>query len=227
MADNDGVAFGSFQHHRPLFDGAYSKDSHLWLVDDGGTHKAAERTDIGQGKVPPCVSSGRSLFWRALSARVFTCLASPLRLSWSALWITGTMRLPDGSAVAMPILISFLMMILSPSRELLISGYFLIHRITASMNRGVKVSFVFSLFSNSFFTLSRQCTKCVTSASDMLVTWGLVCTLRTIWSAMRQRILSISMISTLPLYTVMGGWEAGVSATTRAGVEVVAWAGLA
>src|SRR5258708_35646711 len=50
MADNDGVAFGSFQHHRPLFDGAYSKDSHLWLVDDGGTHKAAERTDIGQGK---------------------------------------------------------------------------------------------------------------------------------------------------------------------------------
>src|SRR5258708_9035054 len=76
-------------------------------------------------KVPPWVSSGLSLLWRALSAREFTFLVRPTRLSWYALRITGTMRLPLGSAVAMPILISFLMMILSPSRELLIRGYFL------------------------------------------------------------------------------------------------------
>src|SRR5579859_4278271 len=129
------------------------------------------------------------------------------------------MRLPEGRAVAMPILISFLTMILSPSTELLMSGYFFMQRMTASMNRGVKVSFVFSLFSNSFFTFSRQWTRWVTSASEMLVTWALVCMLRTIWSAMSLRIRSISMISTLPLWMVMGGWEEMLSGVARMGLS--------
>src|SRR6185437_16230232 len=154
-------------------------------------------------KVPPWVSSGFSLPWRALSARVLTWRASPVRLSSSALRITGTMRLPEGRAVAMPILISFLMMILSPSMELFISGYFLRQRMTASKNSGVKVSLVLVFFSKSFLTFSRQRTILVTSASEKLVTWALVCMLRTMWSAMRRRIRSISMISTLPLYTGM------------------------
>src|SRR6186713_1788412 len=133
--------------------------------------------------------------------------------------MTGTMRLPLGRAVAMPILISFLMMILSPSKELFIRGYFLMQCTIASMKRGVKVIFVPSLFSNPFFTFSLQWTRLVTSASVKLVTWGLVWTLRTIWSAISRRMRSISMISTLPVWVVMG--EEGADPLSRAGAVVV------
>src|SRR6476620_6101685 len=97
---------------------------------------------------------------------------------------------------------SFLTMILLPSNELLIKGNFRIQRTMASINNGVKVIFVPSLFSNSFFTLSLHITRLVTSASVNEVTWGLVCLLLTIWSAINRRMRSISMISTLPLYVV-------------------------
>ncbi len=129
--------------------------------------------------VPPCVSSAFSFPLRAASAKLFTCFVSPVMLSWSAFFITGTIRFPLCKAVAMPILISFLITILSPSTMLLISGNFLMHFTMASMIKGVNVSLAPSRFSKSFFTFSRHKTMFVTSASEKLVTCGLVCLLRT------------------------------------------------
>src|ERR1700740_2444324 len=108
------------------------------------------------------------------------------------------MRFPEGSAVAMPMLMSFLMMILSSSRELLIMGERLMTLTRQSMKMGVQVNVPPSLFSNSFFTRSLHSTILVTSASAKLVTWGLVCLLSTMCLAMSLRMRSIGTISTFP-----------------------------
>ncbi|MNL58298.1 hypothetical protein D3C87_1819250 [compost metagenome] len=130
--------------------------------------------------VPPCVSSTFSLLLRAALARPFTSLAMPNRFLVSAFLITGTIRLPLGNAVAIPMLISFLMMILSPSMLLLIIGNFLIQFTIASMKIGVKVIFSPYCFWNAFLFLSLHCTRLVTSHSVKLVTCGEVDLLRTI-----------------------------------------------
>ena len=121
-------------------------------------------------KVPPLVSSGLSLPVRAALAKLLTCFVSPTKFNWSAFFITGTIRLPFGKAVAMPILRSFFIMILSPSTELLSHGYFFIHFTMASMNKGVNVIFSPSLFSKSFLIFSLHKTRLVTSHSAKLVT---------------------------------------------------------
>src|SRR5690554_2749253 len=72
--------------------------------------------------VPPDNSSADILLARALAARSFTFLDKPAKLYWSAALITGTMRLPEGSATAIPMLISFFLMILFPDTETLIMG---------------------------------------------------------------------------------------------------------
>ena len=148
--------------------------------------------------VPPVISSGVSLFERALFAKSFTFLARPSILSWSAFLITGTIKLPVGNAAAIPILISFLRIILSPSSEQLIFGKSLIALIIASINIGVKVRFSPSFCLNLPFHFSLHCTILVTSASTYEVTCGDVCTDFTICSAISLRIRSISIISTLP-----------------------------
>ncbi len=150
-------------------------------------------------KVPPAVSSGFNLLFLAEFARLFTCLVNPTRFSWSAFFITGTIRFPLGRAVAIPMFMSFFTISLSPSKLLFNQGYFLMHFTTASMKSGVSVIFSFSRFSNSFFIRLLQCTRFVTSDSEKLVTCGLVCLLFTMCCAMSLRIRSISTISTLPL----------------------------
>ena len=70
--------------------------------------------------------------------------------------ITGTIRLPLGNAVAIPILISFFTMILSPSTLALIIGNFLIQFTIASIKIGVNVIFSPYCFKNAFLFLSLQ-----------------------------------------------------------------------
>src|SRR5690606_30788005 len=114
----------------------------------------------------------------------------------SAFLITGTIRLPLGRAAAIPIFMSFLIIILLPSTLALIIGNLRMQFTIASMNIGVNVIFSLYFFWNSPFTLLRQFTILVTSASVKLVTWADVALLRTIWSAISLRIRSISTIST-------------------------------
>ena len=61
--------------------------------------------------VPPSSSSGFSALVRALWAKSFTAMTKDLRSSSSAFLITGTMRFPEGSATATPILISLFLII--------------------------------------------------------------------------------------------------------------------
>ena len=89
------------------------------------------------------------------------------------------MRLPSGVAAAMPMLMFFLRMIRSPSTEALTPGKSRSALATASMKKGVNVSFSPVLAWNSALLRLRQSTTRVTSASTKEVTCGLVCTLRT------------------------------------------------
>ena len=95
---------------------------------------------------------------------------------------------------------------------------------------GVKVNLVPSLFSKAALLLFLHCTRFVTSASEKLVTCGLVCTLSTICLAISLRIRSISIISVAPLNTTPAGLLAVVdgaagAATEEAGVGAEATAG--
>ena len=101
--------------------------------------------------MPPEISSGFNWFFLALSARSFTFLASPTKFSWSAWLMTGTIRLPLGKAVAIPILMLLLTMILSPSMDEFTMGKSLNALATASIKG--KVSFSPSLLSKSFLYL--------------------------------------------------------------------------
>ena len=62
-------------------------------------------------KVPPCTSSGCNLWLRARLAKSLTDLLKPNKLNWSAFLITGTIKLPLGNAVAIPIFMFFFMVI--------------------------------------------------------------------------------------------------------------------
>ncbi len=138
--------------------------------------------------------------------------------------MTGTIRLPEGSAAAMPMLMSFLMMMRVPSMEALIIGKSRIARTTASMKIGVNVIFSPYCFLNFSLTLLRQLTMLVTSTSTKEVTCGLVCLLITMWSAMSLRMRSISTISTLPLMLTAG--DCGTAGAV-AGAETAGAAGMA
>jgi hypothetical protein len=89
--------------------------------------------------------------------------------------------------------------------ELLINGYRFITLTIHSINIGVNVIRVPSLFSNSSFTRFLQYTMLVTSASVKLVTCGLVCTLFTMCLAISLRIRSISTNSVTPDTTTFEG----------------------
>ena len=122
--------------------------------------------------------------------------------------------------MAIPIFKSFFTIILSPSTELLSIGYFFNDFTTASTNKGVKVIFSPSLFSNSFLIFSLHCTRFVTSHSAKLVTCALVATLSVMCLDISLRIRSISITSTLPLYTTgvlfAGATTAGAFVITTA-----------
>ncbi|MNX63706.1 hypothetical protein D3C86_947150 [compost metagenome] len=128
-------------------------------------------------KVPFWVSSGFNLELRARLARSFTALVKPIRFNSSAFFITGTIRFPLGKAAAIPILISFFLIIWVPFTDTLIIGKSLIALLTASTKIGVKVIFSFSRFSKFLFTFSRHITILVTSASTKEVTCAEVCLL--------------------------------------------------
>ena len=97
-------------------------------------------------KVLPLISSEDSLFVRAFSTNRFTSAARISRFFLSAFLTTGTIKLPVGSAVAIPILMSGFTIILLPSTDALMFGKSLIAFATASINNGVKVSFSLYLF---------------------------------------------------------------------------------
>ena len=156
-------------------------------------------------KVPSFTSSGCSLFWRARLAKSFTDLLKPTIFNKSARLITGTIKLPDGKAVAIPILMSFFTIICWAFTDTFIIGKSLMALATASIKIGVKVSFSFSRFSNVLFTRSLQRTTLVTSASTKEVTCGEVCLLITMCSAISLRMRSISIISSEPETTCTGG----------------------
>ena len=171
-------------------------------------------------KVPPWISSGLSLLLRALFANSFTAFVMPTRFKQSAFLITGTIRFPEGSAVAIPILMSLRLMIVVPLTETLIIGKSLMAFTIASMKIGVNVMFSFSRFKKSPFTLFLQLTMFVTSASTYDVTCGATCTDITMCSAINLRMRSISMISspglgmtTGPLMCAWAVFSCGTGAT--------------
>ena len=90
--------------------------------------------------VLPLISSPTSLFSLALFANSLTFAANSFKFLALAFFTTGTIRFPLGSAVAIPILIFSLTMILLPSTEALIFGKSLTAFATASTNNGVKVN---------------------------------------------------------------------------------------
>ncbi len=112
--------------------------------------------------------------------------------------MTGTIKFPSANAAAIPRLICFFLMMLSPWMEIFIIGNFLMAFATASINMGVNVRFSPSRFKNSSLTLFLQFQISVTSASIKLCTWAEVCTDSTIWCAINLPILLISMISSSP-----------------------------
>ncbi len=79
--------------------------------------------------------------------------------------MTGTIKLPSGSAAAIPKLISFFLIMVSPCTAILIIGNFLMVVATACINIGVKVNFSPSLAKYASFTLARHFTIFVTSIS--------------------------------------------------------------
>ena len=91
--------------------------------------------------VPPSISSGLSLFSLARCAKSFTRFAIPIRLSWSACLITGTIRFPSFKAVAIPRFISLCLIIDSPSTETFNIGCLAKAEATASIKIGVNVIF--------------------------------------------------------------------------------------
>ena len=91
--------------------------------------------------VPPDVSSGFNLLFLALLANSLTALVNPKRLRRSAFFMTGTIKLPDGSAVAIPILMALFLIIVVPLTETFIIGKSLIAFTIASIKIGVKVMF--------------------------------------------------------------------------------------
>ena len=118
--------------------------------------------------VPSLISSGFKALFLALLAKSFTAFAIPTKFNWSAFFITGTMRFPSGKAAAIPKLMFFFLIIVSPSNEIFIIGYFFSALAMASMKIGVNVSFSPSLFSKAFFILFLQFTTLVTSTSTKL-----------------------------------------------------------
>src|SRR5690606_11635050 len=133
------------------------------------------------------------------------------------------MRLPEGSAAAMPMWMSFFLMIWSPLTWILIMGISLMAWAIAMMKMGVKVIFSPSRFSNEAFTLLRQSTRLVTSASTKLVTCGLVCLLITMWSAISLRMRPIS-ISSSPGANFIAAAGAGAVGAAAGGAAGACWA---
>ncbi len=136
------------------------------------------------------------------------------------------MRFPEGNAAAMPMLMSFFLMIVVPSTWMLIIGISFIAWAIAMMNTGVKVIFSPSRFSKAFFTLLRQSTRLVTSASTKLVTWGLMCLLITMWSAISFRMRSISISSSPGPALMLGATGAALAAMAVGAVAGAGCSGL-
>src|SRR3569833_2714024 len=101
--------------------------------------------------VPSFTSSGCSLLLRARLARSLTALVKPTRFNSSARFITGTIRLPLGNAVAIPTLIAAFLMIWLPFSETFTIGKSRMAFTIASINIGVKVFFFFFFFFFVFF----------------------------------------------------------------------------
>src|SRR5688572_2299991 len=54
MSDCNTVAVRSFNNYWSFFDGTNSKYGYLWLIDDGSTHQAPKRPDIGKRECTVC-----------------------------------------------------------------------------------------------------------------------------------------------------------------------------
>ena len=91
--------------------------------------------------VLPLVSSAFNLFSLAFNDNELIAEANSLRFFLSAFLTTGTIKLPEGNAVAIPILMVSFTIIFFPSKLELIIGKSTIALATASINRGVKVNF--------------------------------------------------------------------------------------
>ena len=83
------------------------------------------------------MSSGFNFPLRALFAKSFTALVIPTKFNWSAFLIIGTIKFPSAKAAAIPKLMAFLFIILSPSTAILIIGNSLIAFATACIKIGV------------------------------------------------------------------------------------------
>ena len=94
----------------------------------------------------------------------------------------------------------------------------------ASAMSGVNVSFSPNFSWKAFLLALRHCTRLVTSASTNEVTWGLVWTLRTMWSAIILRIRSISTMSWAPSTLVAAGAALATGARAGTGAGLAAGA---
>ena len=96
--------------------------------------------------VLPFVSSPFNLLSRAFPTSSFVVSANSFKFFLSAFLTTGTIKFPEGSAVAIPIFISSFTMIFVPSRVEFIIGKSVIAFATHSINSGVNVSFSLYFF---------------------------------------------------------------------------------
>ena len=91
--------------------------------------------------VPSEISSGFNEFDLALLERSLTANASPFKFRWSAFLITGTIKFPFSTAVAIPIFIALLITILPLTTELFKIGNSFKDFTIALINIGVNVNF--------------------------------------------------------------------------------------
>src|SRR5690606_6973335 len=122
VTNSDSIAGRCFNYSRFLLYRSQSNDPHLWLHDNGCSHYVAEGADVGNSERAAHKFVGLEFVFARPPGEVIHFKDQSFEVVLIGIVDYRNDQVPSGSATAMPMLMAFRLIILSPSTDMLIIG---------------------------------------------------------------------------------------------------------